>query len=68
MIANRVFAGDTASAATGSKPLPPGENPWEPRVQELTRAVGAYIVRNPAMSLGIALAVGVCIGWLVKRR
>lgn len=68
MIANRIFDKEAASASTASKPTPPGENPWERQAQELTRAARAYIVRNPAMSLGIALAVGVCIGWLVKRR
>jgi ElaB/YqjD/DUF883 family membrane-anchored ribosome-binding protein len=27
-----------------------------------------YIVREPARALGIALGVGVLLGWLIKRR
>jgi ElaB/YqjD/DUF883 family membrane-anchored ribosome-binding protein len=32
------------------------------------RAVRTYIVKEPARALGLALGVGVLLGWLVKRR
>jgi ElaB/YqjD/DUF883 family membrane-anchored ribosome-binding protein len=33
-----------------------------------SESVKAYIVKEPARALGIALGVGVLLGWLIKRR
>jgi ElaB/YqjD/DUF883 family membrane-anchored ribosome-binding protein len=30
--------------------------------------VGDYVVRDPVKALGIALCVGVVLGWLIRRR
>jgi ElaB/YqjD/DUF883 family membrane-anchored ribosome-binding protein len=38
------------------------------RVSELSEAVKAYTVREPARALGIALGLGVFLGWMIKRR
>jgi ElaB/YqjD/DUF883 family membrane-anchored ribosome-binding protein len=32
------------------------------------KAVRTYIVKEPARALGLALGVGVLLGWLIKRR
>lgn len=36
--------------------------------RRLTRRLEVFIVENPAVSLGMALTVGVVLGWLIKRR
>lgn len=33
-----------------------------------TGAIRAYIVKEPVRALGLALGVGVLLGWLIKRR
>ena len=33
-----------------------------------SRLVRAYIVKEPTRALGIALGMGVILGWLIKRR
>ncbi len=33
-----------------------------------TRALRDYIVKEPTRALGIALGMGVILGWLIKRR
>ncbi len=33
-----------------------------------TKSIRDYIVREPARALGLALGVGVLLGWLIKRR
>ena len=33
-----------------------------------SRIVTEYIVKEPAKALGLALGVGVLLGWLIKRR
>jgi hypothetical protein len=33
-----------------------------------TDAIRAYIVREPVRALGLALGVGVLLGWVIKRR
>jgi ElaB/YqjD/DUF883 family membrane-anchored ribosome-binding protein len=33
-----------------------------------TKIVSEYIVKEPAKALGMALGVGVLLGWLIKRR
>jgi ElaB/YqjD/DUF883 family membrane-anchored ribosome-binding protein len=38
------------------------------RLAEGRETVRAFIVDKPARALGIALGVGVLLGWLVKRR
>ncbi len=38
------------------------------RIAEGSERVKAYVAREPARALGIALGVGVLIGWLTKRR
>jgi len=38
------------------------------RLAEGRDKVRAYIVNEPARALGIALGVGVLLGWLIKRR
>jgi ElaB/YqjD/DUF883 family membrane-anchored ribosome-binding protein len=38
------------------------------RFAEGQEMVKAYVVKEPARALGIALGVGVLFGWLVKRR
>jgi ElaB/YqjD/DUF883 family membrane-anchored ribosome-binding protein len=38
------------------------------RVAEGSERVKEFVVREPARALGVALGVGVLIGWLIKRR
>jgi ElaB/YqjD/DUF883 family membrane-anchored ribosome-binding protein len=38
------------------------------RVAKASEQVKAYVVREPLRALGIALGVGVLIGWIIKRR
>jgi ElaB/YqjD/DUF883 family membrane-anchored ribosome-binding protein len=38
------------------------------RLAEGREKVREYIVNEPARALGIALGVGVLLGWLIKRR
>jgi len=38
------------------------------RLAEGSEKIRAYIVNEPARALGIALGVGVLLGWLIKRR
>jgi ElaB/YqjD/DUF883 family membrane-anchored ribosome-binding protein len=38
------------------------------RLSEGTDLVRNYVIRNPARALGIALGMGVLLGWLIKRR
>ena len=38
------------------------------RIAEASDQVKAYVVREPLRALGIALGVGVLIGWIIKRR
>lgn len=38
------------------------------RLAEGQEKVREYIVNQPARALGIALGVGVVLGWLIKRR
>ena len=33
-----------------------------------TKAIRDYIVKEPVRALGLALGVGVLLGWLIKRR
>jgi ElaB/YqjD/DUF883 family membrane-anchored ribosome-binding protein len=38
------------------------------RLAEGTDRIKDYIVKEPARALGIALGVGVVLGWMIKRR
>jgi ElaB/YqjD/DUF883 family membrane-anchored ribosome-binding protein len=38
------------------------------RLAEGSDYVKDYVTRQPAQALGIALGVGVALGWLIKRR
>ena len=38
------------------------------QVSGRTRGLREYIVREPTRALGIALVLGVVVGWLIKRR
>lgn len=38
------------------------------RLAEGSESVRQYIAREPARALGIALGVGVLLGWMIKRR
>jgi ElaB/YqjD/DUF883 family membrane-anchored ribosome-binding protein len=38
------------------------------RLAEGTEIVKAYVTEKPARALGIALGLGVALGWLIKRR
>jgi len=38
------------------------------RLGDVSEWVKAYTVRQPARALGIALGLGVCLGWMIKRR
>lgn len=38
------------------------------RIAEAKEQVKAYVNREPVRALGIALGVGIVIGWLAKRR
>jgi len=38
------------------------------RFQEGSEFVKSYITKEPVRALGIALGVGVVVGWLIKRR
>jgi len=38
------------------------------RLAEGSEKVKGYIIKEPARALGIALGVGVLLGWLIKRR
>ena len=70
MIQNRV------STYTPARRLPPP--PAEPAAEwqqaarrqatELTGRLEAFLTENPKACLGIGLALGVFLGWLIKRR
>lgn len=36
--------------------------------QDRTRAIQEFVVQRPVGALGLALAMGVVLGWLIKRR
>ena len=38
------------------------------RLTEGSDRIKQYVVKEPARALGIALGVGVLLGWLIKRR
>ena len=38
------------------------------RLASGTDLVRTYVIRQPARALGIALGMGVLLGWLIKRR
>jgi len=38
------------------------------RLSEGTDLVRNYVIRQPARALGIALGMGILLGWLIKRR
>jgi ElaB/YqjD/DUF883 family membrane-anchored ribosome-binding protein len=38
------------------------------RLGEGTDLVRGFVTRHPARSLGIALGMGIILGWLIKRR
>ncbi len=38
------------------------------RLAEGSERVKGYVVKEPVRALGIALGVGVVLGWLIKRR
>ena len=38
------------------------------QVSGRTRGLREYIVKEPTRALGIALVLGVVVGWLIKRR
>lgn len=38
------------------------------RLAEGTGMLKGYVVQQPARALGIALGVGVLLGWMIKRR
>jgi len=38
------------------------------RLNEGSKFVKAYVNKQPARALGIALGLGVVVGWLIKRR
>jgi ElaB/YqjD/DUF883 family membrane-anchored ribosome-binding protein len=38
------------------------------RISEESKRVTEYAAREPARALGIALGVGVFIGWMIRRR
>jgi len=38
------------------------------RIGEVSEWVKAYTVSQPARALGMALGLGVCLGWMIKRR
>lgn len=42
--------------------------PMRTRLSRTAGSLGQFIVQNPAVSLGLALSLGVVLGWLIKRR
>lgn len=38
------------------------------RLTEVGEEIKAYAVKEPARALGIALGIGVFIGWMIRRR
>lgn len=38
------------------------------RLAEGSERVKAYVVKQPTRALGIALGLGVLVGWMIKRR
>lgn len=48
--------------------LPPEEAPRESTPHWLREQAENLIIDKPAVGLGMALALGVALGWLIKRR
>jgi len=51
--------------------VPPVATTWQSRFNEYEqyeKEVGKWIGQNPLLSIGIALAVGVGLAWVLKRR
>jgi ElaB/YqjD/DUF883 family membrane-anchored ribosome-binding protein len=46
----------------------PDEAALEQQLRSWTRTVETQIVANPLVSLGVAVALGVFLGWIIKRR
>ena len=40
----------------------------EKKAQESLERVQKFVAANPAVSLAVAVSMGVCLGWLLKRR
>lgn len=38
------------------------------RLSEGHRKLRGYVIKEPALALGLALGLGVLLGWLIKRR
>jgi ElaB/YqjD/DUF883 family membrane-anchored ribosome-binding protein len=68
--------GPTASHAGSGAVAPPGlgERALEASATlkesllQSTKSIRDYIAREPARAIGLALGVGVLLGWLIKRR
>ncbi len=43
-------------------------NKTQVKLAEGSELIKDYVTRQPARALGIALGVGVALGWLIKRR
>lgn len=44
---------------------------WQEAQQHLaswSQGIGSQLAQYPKITLGVGLALGVCIGWLIKRR
>jgi ElaB/YqjD/DUF883 family membrane-anchored ribosome-binding protein len=73
-MSNRI--GATASLPGGAAPAQPGLGERALEVSATlkesllqgTKAIREYIVKEPARAIGLALGVGVLLGWLIKRR
>jgi hypothetical protein len=49
-------------------PDPPLTAPSGSNFSKAKKYIEAWIGENPRASLGSALCLGICIGWLIKRR
>ena len=50
---------------------PSSASPLEPPAQkfeQMVRSVEVQVTNNPRVAIGIALTLGIIIGWIVKRR
>lgn len=41
---------------------------WQARLNSLTQQASQWIVEHPEIALATAVATGVVLGWLIKRR
>ncbi|MEX0703690.1 MAG: hypothetical protein WD069_16455 [Planctomycetales bacterium] len=71
MVTNRVFPEQQAKQpqpVPAARGLPLAESPWKDQAGRWMHRLEDTLATRPQLAVGVAVAVGVLVGWLIKRR